>query len=241
MLHRPAMFLDIATACNPEMTALAPEPVVVAPSNYKDPEKIKEYVERETACRKAELIEKAALDPDYGKILSIGIGLADAPVYPEGKFPITVLVNKDLYGTGEDLSYPADACSEENLLRIFWKTFYEVNGRCIGYNVLGFDLPFLMRRSMALGVKPSITPMLAKYRTEPVTDLYGILYNWAPGKGLKQVARLYNIPNPLPDLDGSKVKDMDPETLRAYQRNDIQITAALYERMNGIYFDDGSR
>jgi len=93
-----------------------------------------------------------------------------------------------------------------------------------------------MRRSFDLGVKASIIPSLAKYRLEPTIDLMGILYNWGAAKGLKWVCKRYGIDNPLPDLDGSMVQDMDAETLRAYAANDVKLVQALYKKMSGIYF-----
>lgn len=230
---QPRLVFDIETAASPESLTLAPEPVVNAPSNYKDPEKIKEYVERESARLKEELVEKAALDPDYGQVLSIGLRLYG----PDQLNETTVFVNRDVfYPDAEVTAIPADAMHESGLLWMFWKIFADCGGRCVGFNILSFDLPFLMRRSMALGVSIPLLPMLAKYRTEPVTDLYGILYNWAPGKSLKTVARLYKIENECPGIDGSCVKDLSADALRAYQRNDVAITTALYEKMNGVYF-----
>lgn len=236
MQTKPRLFFDIETVSNPDSCALMPEPVIAAPGNYKDPDKIKEYIDRETISRKTEMLDRAALDPDYGKILSIGMSVGDS---------ITVLVNRDIYPRPEDpdgeWDLPIDAMSEESLLRMFWTAFSGCEGRCVGYNILGFDLPYLMRRSMALGVVPPVVPNLAKYRTEPVTDLMQILYGWGSEKykGLKQVARLYGILNECPDVDGSKVKDLDPDTLRAYQRSDVSMVARLYNLMNGVYFDHG--
>jgi hypothetical protein len=46
-----------------------------------------------------------------------------------------------------------------------------------------------------------------------------ILYNWRTARGLKWVCKRYGIDNPLPDLDGSKVAEMDRETLRKYLDN----------------------
>jgi len=55
-------------------------------------------------------------------------------------------------------------------------------------------------------------------------------------KGLKWVCKRYGIDNPLPDLDGSMVQDMDIETLRAYAANDVKLVQALYKKMSGVYF-----
>jgi len=48
-----------------------------------------------------------------------------------------------------------------------------------------------MRRSFALGIKSSIIPNLAKYRTSPTLDLMMVLYNWGRAKSLKWVCRRY--------------------------------------------------
>jgi DNA polymerase elongation subunit (family B) len=228
------MFLDIETACNPETCTLMPEPVVSAPSNYKDPDKIAEYIRAETEKRRAEALDRAALDPDYGKILSIGFGFCDA---------VSVFINRDAFFPNgidpeTDPSLVVIAYPEKDLIKLFWQNFAACNGNCIGYNILGFDLPYLLRRSMALCVPVPFVPNLAKFRTEPVTDLMMILYNWGSQtyKGLKQVAKIYGLPNDCPDVDGSQVAGLDVETLTRYQASDVRLCMELYQRMNGIYF-----
>lgn len=228
---RPVLFFDIETCANPENLALMPEPK--APGNLKDPAKIAAAIEE----KKAELIANAALDPDYGKVLSIGYAFgADRAI------TVTVAGDKlseeriDLSGEIVQHTY---TLSENDLIEDFWDAFASCRGNCVGYNILGFDLPYLMRRSMYLGVKVPIMPALARYRVEPVTDLMMILCNWDTykAKGLKQVARLLGIPNDCPDADGSQVKGMAPEQLRAYQVSDVKLNIALFERMNGVYFN----
>lgn len=226
------LFFDIESLANPETCALMPEPVIEAPANYKDPAKIAEYVTEKAAAAKAAALEKAALDPDYGRILSLGMAME-----PDG--PIVVLtVGQTVTEVGEDFSSHEYTLTEDDLILTFWQNLAACGGRCVGYNILGFDLPYLLRRSMALGIRVPILPNLARYRTEPVTDLMAILYNWGADryKGLKQVARLYGIKNDCPDVDGSKVKDLDAETLRAYQASDVKLVIELWRKMNGVYF-----
>lgn len=127
--------------------------------------------------------------------------------------------------------------SEADLLDLFWDRFAESRGACVGYNIISFDLPFLMARSMYLGVKIPYIPNLARFRTEPITDLYAIRYNWAPGKGLKTVCKLLGIANECDGVNGSQVKDMTPEQLCDYQISDVKLTKALFDRMNGVYFN----
>jgi hypothetical protein len=232
---KPILFFDLETEKNLENIPLMPDPKVSGA--LKDPAKIAAALEE----ARAEQIEKAALDPDYGKIASISYAT-------DVNGPITVCMVGDVYWarltTDEELvETDAEviecAYSERDLLAGFWRKFSECGGRCCGYNVLGFDLIYLLRRSMALQVSVPFAPNLAKFRTEPVTDLMMILYNWEFGKwkGLKQVAKLYRLDNPLPDLDGSMFEQMPPEQRREYAANDVHLVRQLYCLMDGIYFN----
>lgn len=227
------LFFDIETVVNPDAIALMPEPK--APGNLKDPEKIKAAI----AEKKSEQIEQAALDPDYGMVRSI------ATVTGPGQPIIVRVVGEYLRDhvvidpeTGIETKTEIFA-TEIDLIGGFWWKLAETAGRCVGYNILSFDLPFLLRRSMALDIAVPMIPNLAKYRVDPVTDLMAILFNWGgmQYKSMKLICKLYGIPNPLPDLDGSKVKDMDDATLRAYQANELGMLFRLYEKMNHVYFD----
>lgn len=217
-MNQSRLFFDIETLANPETLGLMAEPK--APANLKDPEKIAQAI----ADKKQEMIDTAALDPDYGKILSIGYATS-----PDG--PVTVHLLNELYSAEKTYT-------ESDLINGFWNLLTQCNGCCAGYNVLSFDLPYLLRRSMALGISVPLIPNLAKFRTEPVTDLMAILYNWGSDKykGLKQVAKIYGIPNEIEGIDGSKIKDLSPDELRKYQASDVKLVQALYKRMNGVYF-----
>ncbi|MDI6770124.1 MAG: hypothetical protein QMD04_10685 [Anaerolineales bacterium] len=224
------LFFDLETTVNPENIVHMPEPE--APANLKDPEKIAAAIE----AKRLEQIERAALDPDYGKILSLGFTCITGDAYA-----ITVIVNRDVYFPNPDhqwLAVPEYAATEGELLEIFWREFAACGGCCIGYNILGFDLPYILRRSFALGVKPPFVPNLAKFRTEPITDLMMILYNWGSDryKSLKLVARLYDLPVEAEGVDGSMVASLSVDELIQYTTSDVNLVVALYERMNGIYF-----
>ena len=202
------LFFDIETEANPDALALMPEPQ--APGNYKDADKIAAYV----AEKKAEQVERAALDADYGKIVAIGWKVKSDPI-------MSMIYTED---------------GEANMLGVFWQMLYEQKGHCCGYNVIGFDLPYMLRRSMELNVPVVFKPNLAKYRLLPTLDLMGVLYNWQNFKGLKFVAQRYGLDNPLPDLDGSQVATMEPDTLRAYVENDVNLVYQLWQKMSGVYF-----
>lgn len=181
---------------------------VKVPSNYKDEAKIEAYI----AEAKAEAIAKMALDPDLGMIKSISSGLSKETIV-------------------------CRMTDEASMLKDFWSEWKDNYMLCCGYNIIGFDLPFMMRRSMALGVSiPGGSVDLRKYQKFPTLDLMGVLFNWDRAKSLKWVVKRYGIQNDLPDLDGSKVATMDDETLAKYSINDVKLTMDLYQKMINVYF-----
>jgi len=208
---RQTLFFDIETAVNLDALPFLPGPT--APGNYKDAAKIAQYV----ADKKAEQIAQAPLDADLGRVTAITLqcGLENA-------------LETHLLGDSE-------TANEADLLRWFWSRFAHMDGYACGYNILGFDLPYLLRRSFDLRIPVPLVPRLAKYQIEPVTDLMGILYNWGNARGLKWVCSRYGIDNPLPDLDGAQVASMDRETLRKYSANEVYLVIELYKRMCGVY------
>jgi DNA polymerase elongation subunit (family B) len=208
---KPILFFDIETSANPEALVFLLEPS--APANYKDSDKIAQYILE----KKAEQVSQAPLDADLGQVIAISM-----------QFGLGSQVEVHLVDDSETRT-------ESDLIRWFWKAYAKTDGRSCGYNILGFDLPYLLKRSFALGIQVPRQPQLAKFRTEPTIDLMAILYNWGPAKGLKWVCKRYGIPNPLPELDGSQVANMDRETLRKYAGNDVDLVVELYKRMSGVY------
>lgn len=214
------IIFDIETRANKEALEFLPEPQ--APSNYKDEVKIKAYVEE----KRIEQVDKAALDPDYGEIIAI-CALPSDPDREE---------TTGIEWRSSDYMVSHYDYSEAEMINGFWDLYEEHRGYSCGYNIIGFDLPYLLRRSFALGIQPSIIPDLRRYQTSPTLDLMMVLYNWQNFKGLKFVAERYGIKNYLPDLDGSMVADMDRETLIHYVANDTLMTYELYKKMKGVYF-----
>lgn len=134
-----AVALDIASAYLEPATA---------PSNYKDPQKIADYIEQ--ANREA--LAKAALDVDLARIVALGTQEDDAE-------PRVTLIR--------------DSHEEQAALAWFWSRVApkgEARPTLIGFNCLGYDLLLLLRRSLYLGVK---TPRLSlgKYRHDGIEDL----------------------------------------------------------------------
>lgn len=205
------LFLDIETEANPAALEClqAPQP----PKNYKDPDKIAKYIED----KQKEQVAKAALDQDYGMITAAAVRLS-VDSTTKGW-----LVN--------------ERRTEADLLRTIWSCIEWAGGYICGYNVIGFDLPYIIRRSFERGVNAPMVIDLNRYQVRPITDLMLAFAHWdiKKVKSLKFICQRYGIENPLPDLDGSQYAEMPPEIRLLYVKNDVDMTVALYRRMVGYY------
>jgi predicted PolB exonuclease-like 3'-5' exonuclease len=144
------LVFDIETVALPEAAEYI-EPAT-APANYKDAEKIAAYC----AAKDADAVSRCALDPDLCRIVSVGWMDTFA-------------------GLGSDINvFSCHDDAERSVLQEFWRRVRTV--QVVGYNCIGFDLPVMLRRSMYLGVKPSLGPSdLNKYRMGKVLDLMQLL------------------------------------------------------------------
>jgi hypothetical protein len=136
------LILDIETAPIDNVAAFI-EPAD-APSNYRDPLKIEEYVR----TKEREQIERAALDVDLCRVIALGVMVSPDSV------PLVRLAH--------------DETDERNMLQMFFNLSDEAF--FLGFNILDFDLPVLLRRALYLQVNaPRIA--LDKYRHPRVIDL----------------------------------------------------------------------
>lgn len=235
----PRLFFDIETVAMPDVESFVGEPKV--DSRIKDPAKIATAREEKIA----DMIAKAPLDADLAtvKLLSMGVGL-DGPttivLVPSKKLtkPATAKMIANCYErTRQEVNLVVT--DERGLLEHFWKNLAMCSSHCVGYNILGFDLPFILRRSMDHSLLPGVTVQLAKYKDQPTTDLFALLsgWSWDGAKRLKWVANRYGLEVLAEGADGSQVADMSDEDLVVYGLSDLHVTRQLYRRMNGIYFN----
>ncbi|HEY7531811.1 MAG TPA: 3'-5' exonuclease, partial [Nitrospiraceae bacterium] len=110
------------------------------------------------AERQAEddLYAKSAFDGTYSWIVCIGLLEFSDQMEPRGAVA--------WYGG-----------NERELLRQFWARLAQDRPSLfITHNGLGFDLPFIRKRSIIHQVKPTVDINLAKFRTEPVYDTMAV-------------------------------------------------------------------
>ena len=104
--------------------------------------------------------EKAALDPLRGRVACISLVLLKDQFEAESALS---LIYKD----------------EIHLLRRFWKYVRENRvSSFIAHNGLGFDLPFLWKRSVINRVRTSLALDLRRYKNDFIYDTMAVWANW---------------------------------------------------------------
>ncbi len=217
--------IDIETIPNVDVEGLIPEPK--AHGTLKDPVKIAADIEK----KKAEAVGKMGLDPNFGRICVIG--------YAER-------IDGEISTSDHHLEEATDE-AERELLAAFWEKA-KMLGRLGTFNGAGFDIPFLMRRSWLLGVKPTRTFETVAWKcatgeanhvdvrlvlsagdpkAKGTMDLYGKL---KLGRGKTE------------GMDGSQVWDYYQagrlDEIRDYCKDDCATTFELLESLHGYYIPD---
>lgn len=180
-------------------------------------------------------LSKTALNGDYGRILCIGY-CDDA----SDKSASGVLGWNDSTNNFRD--------DERATLIEFWELLRGFNTRidCIvGHNIFDFDLKFIYKRSIILGVKPSVDFSFARYRSQPVFDTMHEWEKWSYGTRVKldYLARVLSLPSSKDSgIDGSCIASFYAlgrhKEIHDYCLRDVVVTRAIYRKM--VFADAGS-
>ena len=165
-----------------------------------------------------EAYAKSAFDGTFSRIVCIG--LLEFSDQMEARSAIA------WYGT-----------NERELLRQFWARLAQDRPTLyITHNGLGFDLPFIKKRSIINQVKPSVEINLAKFRTEPVYDTMAIWSNWDTRGWVKLDVLARALQVDTKSGSGEQVAEMwekrQGRELAQYCLQDTYVTYACYSRMN---------
>lgn len=230
MMRRLA--IDIETAPIPELLDQIPMPDVAC-GNLKDPIKIREKCDQ----ARADQVTKAALDPHYGRIISIAIAWRE-PDKSLRSHALTV----------------ADDTLEEHALRWAWDRCCEA-GCLVTFNGAAFDIPFMLRRSLIIGVRPVRVPcgkydILSAQAEGGHLDVCACLHQWEVGQGFgnplgyKRNLAFYakvllGRDDPHPDIDHAELgRLMDAGKVGLVDeinRWDAETTLLLAEKIATVY------
>ena len=205
-----------------ELSALLPpfDPAEVKTGNIKDPEKVAAKIAEAEASHRRDFFDKAALDPLTGRVVAIGMLVFDelseaGPAMDSGK---CVIIGHD---------------DEAQTLREFWQYTQAEMGRMnpmIGFNIFGFDLPFLFRRSWKRRVPIPFGLRRGRYWGDQLIDLRDV---WQLGDrqargSLDSIAKHLGVG--AKNGDGKAFAALwqsDRKQAEAYLRNDLELTAKI--------------
>lgn len=207
------LFIDIETiptSSNEAIDYVARK--IEAPGNYKDPDKIKAYIDD----KRDDTVARTSLSGLFGQVYMIGYAFNDAPV---------------------DVIYEGN---ERDTLTAFDKLLdrNEYNDNKIlyvGHNAQDFDIPFLSQRLMVNGFKP-----LFNHNMKPwdmgVDDTMKI---FACGKrdmyALEALCITFGIETPKNGIDGSMVAGLyaagKHQEVMDYCKEDVRATRELYHKL----------
>lgn len=172
---------------------------------------------QETLKREDELYERSSFDGTYSRIVSIGLLIFSDSMAPQGAI--------SWYGK-----------DEKELLRQFWARIGETRPSLfITHNGLGFDLPFIKKRSIIHQVIPTMEINLAKFRTQPVYDTMAIWSNWDMRGWVKLDVLARALKVETKSGSGKQVAEMwaagEGKAIAEYCLQDTYVTYACYQRM----------
>ncbi len=201
------------------------DPSEVKVGNLK-PENAAAKIAEAQANHQANWLDKAALRPETGRVLAIGI----------------------LDSEGENLLHinnAADPATAESLIiETFWDTFdktYKANGQLwAGYNSNSFDLPFLIIRSRILGVR--VPPDLRNGRYFNNRMFLDLMDEWLLGRNrnevkcsLGYVAKALNVGEKSGDgKDFAATYAANPAAALEYLSHDLKLTKGVGEKLGAL-------
>jgi len=216
-----------------------------------EPRKIQEYVWERALRREADAGTEVGLD-DY---LAAAADPALAAVRdrverymtlrPEFGHVVCIGMGHDARGRG-DLETKAltarSVADERGILESFWDVVKARRDWCfITYNGLAFDLPFLLRRSIYLGLTPTTGLPLRPFALDSHFDVMRVLSNWERGDAVRLdiVAELLGLSKSPPGMDGSQVLGLwragRVEEIEAYCLGDVRLVYEVFLRIDAFF------
>ena len=208
--------IDIETYPNEDMIDRLPEPKI--DSRLKDPVKI----EAAKIEAKDKQIQEMALSPLYGKIACVG--------YEKGKGNVDVAIDED----------------ETRIIKHFFEHIIPLgqtgSPKIVTWNGMNFDVPFLYKRAMILGIKPTVNMsyFMKRYQVETHCDLMQVWCGWYGYEKLDNVSQAV-LGYGKVEFDVTTIKDLmktpeGREKISVYCKGDIKATSELFNLMANVLF-----
>lgn len=229
MIQSDLVFLDIETlpTIDPAIIA-AVEADVSPPGSMKKPETIAAWHENEGAEARREAVRKTSLDGGTGRLGALSWAWADGPIVGAH--------------TALDGSHSVD--QERKLLSGFFAELecfhaeHRVPPTLVGHNICGFDVRWLWKRSIVLGIRPPHWwPVDARPWDHSRVQDTMILWEGTKGRiSQDRLARTLGLGG-KGAIDGSKVADAweegRHEEIREYCVDDVRTVRRIWCRIVG--------
>jgi hypothetical protein len=197
------------------MEAPYPRDAFAPPSNYKLAEAIDGFHERNAKDWAAKREKECSVNPRLGRILCLS--------------------------TDNGTHYAMTEAAEKPLLVKAWDEIRAAEGRVVTWNGT-FDLRFLLVRSLANGIGPSIAPSLIrqwfkKYDHWQHFDVKSVLLNGdlMSKEGLDEWAKFFGLAGKPDGIDGGMVawmyREGQHDVIQDYCESDRTNTRAMYDRL----------
>ncbi len=177
-------------------------------------------------ARRERIERYMALRPEFGHVICIGMG-------------------HDARGRGEleTKALTARQVADERLiLEGFWEVVRARRDRCfVTYNGLAFDVPFLIRRSIYLGVAPTTGLPLRPFALESHFDVMRALSNWERGDAVRLdiVGELLGLSKSPAGMEGSQVLGLwragRVQEIEAYCLGDVRLVYEVFLRVEAYF------
>jgi len=189
---------------------------VTAPASFKKPESIKAWLDenRETAAKEA--LSKTSFDGGYGHICTI------AWAKNNGKI---------------NVRHAQTVSQERGVIEAFFSDLDDYHSETlVGHNIVGFDIPFLRKRAIALGIR---MPPRASFPRDPKPwdkTLCDTMAMWAGGTNRISMNALCDILGieGKDGFDGSQVAgawaEGEHDKIAEYCRDDVWRTREIHKR-----------
>ncbi len=177
------------------------------------------------------------LSPFFGKIVSLAIGDGDAEPGAGGDEVTVLAVPPEGFELGEVPPW-LRLMSEAELLAAFWALASRAE-TVVSFNGRGFDVPFLVTRSLIHGIPARVDLMSQRFALRPHLDLFEVVGNRGGGPSkLDVVCWALGIESPKEQMDGSMVAPAyargEIVEIARYNAHDVRATSAVYRKVRDL-------
>lgn len=222
------VFLDIETV--PSQTEGALEAIrqtIRPPAQYSKPESIQRWLDENADAEAEKQWRRTALDGAQGEVISVAFAVDDDEPLVYARHHEGTKSEADLLREVYAVLTMEMQASNATPDSVTW----------CGHNAAGFDLPFLYKRSVVLGVRPSVN---LRHDCPPWhPNIQDTMALWAGRTGtvsLDALCRALSVPSPKAEgMDGSRVYDRwkagDTDAITRYNVQDVEAARACYKRL----------